>query len=279
MSLWTYFHIKRKIRSPHRRVKNILNLIQRASFCTCLKGSYTLEAAIIIPLIAGYLVTLLSFFYILEIQCAVDEALLYAGRKTAVESCVVKSEEALFLSAEAYMLYALQEQPLINRYLQHGIWGVHLWRSDFYGEEIVLRADYTVRLPISFGEIGKIRLSSQNCFQKWSHDTEEEERETSVYITKYGEVYHAELTCRTLQLSVKSSTIEKIPFLRGKNGQRYYECTRCEWNDSTEERVYYTDYGTLYHKDISCSAIKRMIERINLEEVGDRRPCSFCYGL
>ena len=76
---------------------------------------------------------------------------------------------------------------------------------------------------------------------------------------------------------MKSGTCGEIIFLRGKNGQCYYECSRCDWKDEEKETVYYTDYGTLYHKDIRCSSIKRLVEKIKLEEIGERRPCHFCY--
>lgn len=279
MSLWPFFQSELKMCSPQKCTFKIHIKNQRASFCTCRKASYTLEAAVVIPLVAGYLVTLLFFFSILEIQCEVDEALLYAGRKTAVESSMVDSEEALLLSAEAYMLYALQENSLIEKYIKHGVWGISLWKSEFEGEEIVLRADYVVKLPISFGGIGQVELSSQNCFRKWTGDRVPETEGTFVYVTASGEAYHANLSCRSVNLSVKSTTIDAISFLRGKDGQKYYECSWCEWESSSRERVYYTDYGTLYHKDIGCSAIKRTVEKIELEDVGDKRPCSFCYGL
>lgn len=278
MTLWNFFQLINQIRSPHRRAKKIRNRIQRASFCTCIKGSYTLEAAVVIPLVAVYLVTILFFFSILEIQCKVDEALIYAGRKTAVESSVVSSEEALFLSAEAYLLYALREDTLIEKYVKHGSLGVLLWNSDFENETIILRADYVVELPISLWGIGEIRLHSQNTFRKWTGDRALDEKEDYVYVALYGEVYHKDLLCRSINLSVQSTTVERIDYLRGKNGQIYKECQRCSWEDEEKERVYYTDYGEWYHKNIGCSSIKRTVDKIQKEEVGSRRPCSFCYG-
>ena len=278
MTLWNDFCLKKWISSLHRRMQKIPNPIQRASFCICQKGSYTLEAVMVIPLMARYLVTLLYFFLILNIQCAVDEALLFAGRKTAVESSVVESEEMLFLSAEAYMLYALQDNLLVERYLENGMWGIELWKSNFGGEEIILQAEYTVSLPFSFGSLSELHLTSQNRFRKWSNGRLGEETEDYVYVTPYGEVYHMNLDCRSIRISVKSATIDEIFYIRGKMGQCFYECSHCEWKTDKKERVYYTDYGTLYHKDIACSAIKRTVEKIKLEEVGERRPCSFCYG-
>ena len=278
MSLWDFFQSENINRSPHRRTFYIPNKIQRASFCTCLKGSYTLEAAVVIPLVTAYIVLLLFFFSILEIQWKVDEALLFAGRKTAVESSIVDSQEALFLSAEAYLLYALQDEALVEKYIKHGSFGIHLWKSDFQGDNIILRAEYVIKLPISFGEMGEIKLSSQNMFRKWTGDRVLEENEDFVYVALHGEVYHKDLTCRSINLSVQSTTIEKVSFLRGKNGQKYKECLRCTWKKNSKERVYYTDYGEWYHKDIACSSIKRTVDKISIEDIGERRPCSFCYG-
>lgn len=278
MTLWNFFQSRKRKQIPHkRRRRHKNNPIQRASFCICWKGSYTLEAAVVIPLVAAYLVTVLSFFIILNIQCAVDEALLYTGRKTAVESSIVESEELLLVSAKAYMHHALHENTLVERYIENGLWGIQLWKSDFYGDGIYLRAEYMVKLPMSLWGIGTLKLSSQNYFQKWIGDNPVKEKGEYVYITKNGEVYHANVTCPSIQRSVKETSLEEIPYLRGKDGQRYYECSRCAWKDNRKERVYYTDYGTLYHKDSACNAIIRVTEKVKLSEVSDRRPCSFCY--
>lgn len=279
MTLWTYFRLKRRICSPQRRTFTIHSLFQRASFYICQKGSYTLEAAVVIPLVAMYLVTILSFFSMLEVQCMVEEALIYAGRKTAVESSVIDSEEAMYVSTKAYLLYALQGNSAVEKHVKHGVWGIHLWNSEFEGDELVLRAEYAVELPFSFFGIDEMELNSEYIFQKWTGDDSEEIEESFVYVTQYGEVYHVDLSCRSIRLSVKESTKGEIALLRGKDGQRYYECSGCDWADKNRERIYYTDYGTLYHKNINCSSIKRIIEKIKIEEVGNRRPCSFCYKL
>jgi uncharacterized CHY-type Zn-finger protein len=224
-----------------------------------------------------YLVTILSFFSILETQCMVEEALLYAGRKTAVESSTIDSDEALFLSAEAFLVYVLYDNTLVENHIKHGVLGINLLNSKFDGEEIVLRAEYTVVLPISFFGLDGFEISSEYSFRKWIGDKQEEITDGSmVYVTTYGEVYHTDLSCRSLQLSIKRTTIDKISSLRGENGQKYYECNGCDWNESNKERVYYTDYGTLYHKDITCSKIKRTIQKIEFEEIGNRRLCSYC---
>lgn len=276
MSLWPFFELNMQLCSSQRRTFKIPQINQRASFCICQKASYTLEAAVVIPLITAYLVTFLTFFQILQIQCVVDEALLYAGRKTAVESSIVDSDEVLFVSAEGFLLHALKDNSLIEKRVVHGLLGVQLWESEFDEESIVLTANYIVKLPIGFLGVTQVELSSRCCFQRWNKGTEEEDNEEWVYITPNGEVYHTDISCRTLKLSIKTTSLSTVEELRGLNGQKYYECHHCDWQDNNTERVYYTSYGVLYHKDISCSSLKRTIEKISLDEIGDRRPCSFC---
>lgn len=41
-------------------------------------------------------------------------------------------------------------------------------------------------------------------------------------------------------------------------------------------RLYITNQGDCYHKDLGCSGIKRTVRMIRLSEVGTRRPCSRC---
>ena len=97
-----------------------------------------------------------------------------------------------------------------------------------------------------------------------------------MYITPTGEVYHTSSGCRVLDLSVHAVSIYNIEEERGKNGQKYDLCSRCGNTMLQNEWVYCTDYGTVYHKDTSCSFLKRTIERVEKSSVENRRACSFC---
>ena len=277
MSLWFLSKNFIKKRSPQQRTNiNEPELYQRTSFCIRQSGSYSIEAAVVIPLITGFLVTILSFFRILQVQCCIEEALLYAGRKTAVESSVVESEELLFLSAEAFLAEALHEEELIDRYVENGVWGIQLWKTRIDSQMIHLNATYVIRIPILFWDIGRMEFTSQNSMRRWNASHSDREDVDYVYITPTGEVYHATTGCRVLDLSIHKTDIDQMDKLRGKNGQKYDACTRCALGNK-DGKVYYTDYGTRFHKDLFCSFLKRTIDKIPIEEIGTRRPCSYCY--
>lgn len=272
-------HIKTRIslmKCTRKKQDKIIG--QEASFYTCRKASMTIEATIVIPLGMGVLLMLLFFFRILFIQAAVEEAIVYAGQMTAVESCLWDKEEQLLLSAETKLKYKLLQEENVKRYVTGGILGISLLGSEISENEITLRANYILKFPIEF--LGKkgIWLTSENTFVKWRGDLYGgTENELWVYITKNGSVYHKNTACRSLDLHIQEGKRSDMPQIRGANGQKYYACKRCITSASESYLVYYTDYGKLYHGDLSCSALKRTISKVLLTEVEDRHPCSFCY--
>ncbi len=265
----------KKSLSRHRIV--LVPITKETSLCTFRKGSFTVEAALVIPLAAVFLASILFFLRIIQVQSVVDEALFYAGRKVAAESSITDSEAALFLSAELYFLQILEEYECIENYVQYGSLGISLINSDFSEEDILLRAEYCMKFPVSFFKFGRVYLWQQNAFKKWTGDSVVS-KEDYVYVSKSGEVYHASSDCRSIRLSVKQTDYGKIDKIRGEDGQKYYPCSDCTENISQNSSVYYTEYGILFHGEISCGALKRTVTKIPLSQVGNRRKCSYCYS-
>ena len=278
MSLWNSMQENKRIGSPQSCSHNKRPLNRETSLCICQKASYTVEAVVIIPLMAAFFASILFCFRILQIQVTVEEALVYAGRKTAVESSVVASEDVLLASAKGYFLYALKDNLVVEEYVRGGVLGIFLLGSDCDEEVLTLRASYEVTMPIAFWKIGRIPLYSTNSFQKWNGDQNIVSEEEWVYITDNGTVYHTALSCQTLDLSLREVEFSQIERERGKDGQKYYACSHCCIGKDEGKTVYCTDYGTLYHRELSCRYLKRTVKRISREEVGERLLCSFCSG-
>ncbi len=97
-----------------------------------------------------------------------------------------------------------------------------------------------------------------------------------VYVTQTGTVYHREYTCTHLELSIRSVAEAEIAALRNENGEAYRKCMQCRYAENAFGRLYITNQGDCYHKDLGCSGIKRTVRMIRLSEVGTRRPCSRC---
>lgn len=277
MSLWiknVYLKCRQSLRICMRLNHNNC---KGTSFYICHKASLTVEAAVVVPVMIGFLACVLFFFRVLSVQVSVEEALMYAGRKVAVESCIINSPEAMFLSTEVYLLEALEESDIVSQHVIMGKYGIRMYESEFSGKEIILRAEYDVRLPVRLFAIDRLHLSSANRFEKWQGVRMGEVSNQWVYITPSGRAYHKDLSCRTLDLSIHEVSIVKMSKIRGSDGQKYYPCEECDTTKSQREIVYYTDYGTRYHGEISCSALKRSIRKVLLTEIGDKKACRFCY--
>ena len=260
-------------------VSNNLQYKRETSFCTYHRASMSVEAAVVIPLVMGFFVSILFFFRVLFVQEAVEEALVYAGRMVAVESSLTEDGGALFLSAETLVKSKLSEEEDVEKYVLGGVIGVSLLESEVYGKEILLTASYIVKFPIAFWQQSGILLTSQNSFVKWKGDVYTGvQQEEWVYITETGTVYHKNTSCRSLDLNINEGLLRNVSSYRGVEGQRYTACNKCMKETEPDQTIYFTDYGTLYHGSLACSALKRTIHKILLSEVGERRACSFCYA-
>lgn len=256
------------------------NRYKEASFCICQKASLTVEAVVVIPVALAFLLAIMSFFSILQVQLKVEEALVYAGRRVAVESSVVTEPLLQAATAKALVISELGKEPLIERYVKGDAAGVVILLSSFEGDTIVLHATYSIELPIPFLGNREIILWSRNSFRKWIGNVSVEKGEDDgwVYITPDGEVYHKLESCRSLKLKIKQCFFAHIDMLRGENGQKYYACSCCAEKITNETRIYYTDYGNRYHQRLQCKYLKRTVEKVPLVEVSDRRPCKLCSG-
>lgn len=249
------------------------------SFCTRQKASLTLEAAVVFPLATGFFVSILFLFQILQVQMCVEQALFYAGKKTALESCLVDSESTLKLSAKVFFLYALEEYEVPAKQIMGGVFGISLSSTEISDEDIRLKASYYMKLPIRFFGIRYFPITQKNVFRKWNGTNmgvDEQKGNSYVYVTPSGNAYHKTSSCRSLDLSIQKTSMEQIANLRGADGQKYYACSLCNTATSAG-MVYYTKYGYLYHTDIGCSAIKRTILKRSINEVGSRTACKYCY--
>jgi hypothetical protein len=251
---------------------------KKASLCARQQASYTLEAAVILPLLAGFFVAILFFFRVLQVETQVQEALDYASRKTACEASAISSGVALNASAEGYFRKELGQYTLPEKYVYGGNLGISLLGSTCEGNEVRLRATYTMKLPIAFFGGKGVVLAQGSTVHKWIGDRDDGQQEDYVYVTETGTVYHRSRQCSYLDLSIRTANAAELSGLRNKNGHKYYACSHCAEEIPASGIVYITDYGIGYHAELSCSGLKRTVYLIPLAEVGTKGSCSRCGG-
>lgn len=244
-----------------------------------LSASLTVEAAVIIPLVAAFFVAILMFFRIIQIQGAVQEALVYTCRKTAASTLLENDFESL---AQSQIIFRknLLNQKIVEKYVVNGSDGISLIKSELSGEFVSLHAIYHIKIPIGFFHLNSISMEQTTQSRKWigMDPKESNALKTYVYVTEYGTVYHMSTKCSFLDLTIKDCNISEISNLRNKNGHKYSPCNRCVEERDESETLYITDYGTCYHTDPSCSALKRTVYKIPFTEIGARTKCKKCGG-
>lgn len=246
---------------------------------TRLSGVLTLEAAVVLPMAACFFVSILFFFRVMQVQLEMQKVLDDTGRQMAVylaEEENIGKEAAV---SELFFRKELMGRENIKKYVPGGILGVSIASSVFMENEICIKAEYDIRLPVSLLGIRNIPMFQSSCCRKWNGwkpDNEADESDNWVYVTETGTVYHTMRSCTYLTLSIESVSRSAIPQLRNENGEKYYECERCAAKENKFGKVYITNQGKRYHKDLNCSGIKRTIYMIRLSEAGERRMCSKC---
>lgn len=241
------------------------------------KASYTLEAVVVFPLVAVFLVMILFLFRVIQVERDIQVALYQTGRKVAVQQSLGYGEVAEFALAQYYFQQEIKENEYIQDYVKGQNLGIVLLCDREETEYIHLKASYTVEFPISLFSWDGLSMTAQCKQHYWNgRKISEEEGEEYVYITPEGEVYHLTDQCSYLDLSIYRTEIEEISVLRNLYGQKYYSCERCADKNENAEFVYVTYYGTAYHTSLDCSALKRTVQKVLKSEVSDRRICSKC---
>jgi hypothetical protein len=240
------------------------------------KASFTLEAAVVIPLAAGFLAAMLFWFRVLEVETEVYTALSYASRQTAAASALSGNDGEEFALAEVFFLSKLSKAENAGKYLSTAQKLMLLAESEVDGDYVDLVADYRISLPIAFFALKDIHIRQESKSRKWTGSQSDDSDEVYVYVTETGTVYHLTRECRYLDLSIRSADGGEVGTLRNQNGYKYYECERCAARKTKSNFVYVTDYGAAFHYSLECSGLKRTVSIILKSQAEDKKVCSKC---
>lgn len=97
-----------------------------------------------------------------------------------------------------------------------------------------------------------------------------------VFVTAHGTVYHRDLSCTHIKLSISQVGKAEIEALRNQGGEKYHSCEMC--GKHAGGQVYITKEGNRYHSTLDCSGLKRTIKEVSLEELDGKKACSKCGG-
>ena len=162
-------------------------LNERISLCN-LKGSLTVEAALILPFFMMILISFFSFF---------------SKYASAAE---LKNQAAAEAKRNAITMGTMGLDASGDVTIYKSEYGKDLWINPFYKEEKIVQ--------------------SAVC-RPWIGFTELEILETYVYITPEGSVYHLFSDCTHLKLSIRQELLLGVEKLRNLYGEKYSKCELC----------------------------------------------------
>lgn len=225
-----------------KKQKNIFS--KKMSSFASLEGSMAVEAALAIPLFLFFMITILSIIFMYQQYCMTLSELHQSGKELAMYGYfyenIIQTEDDMVELVEVNKVESIiSVMPFTTFYTKNNCY-MRAWTG------------YDVEMS---GEVST--------------------EEAVVYITETGTVYHRNRSCTYLNLSIEMIESTELTSYQNASGENYSACEIC--GDSGIGSLYYiTEYGNRYHKNLSCSGLKRTITCIRISEVGDRIACSRC---
>ena len=267
---------KLKISLP---VKKKSQLPKKAPPYVRMEASYMAEIAVALPIYAAFMVFLLFFFQVLMVQQTVGNALLTTSRELSVWEYEREGKRTAGLPlAKVLFLKNIGQNGVVGKYVRGGTIGISLSDSDFMGDYIELKADYTMRLPVRLWKEQGISLTQKIKVRKWTgRSYDHKEGDEIVYMTPNGTVYHRKKNCTYLYPKVKGVSENQLAAIRNQNGGKYYPWTKCgQGKGAGHSLVYITTYGSHYHRKSDCSRIRHAILAVPLKQVEGKWAGSKC---
>ena len=217
------------------------------------KGSMTVEAALVIPLVLYAWMLLISLIGMTGYKIQVQDRMTGAGRRLAALAC---DHEDRVRSGWFVSLYAALSDIGVPAAGVDG--GFDFAASRVLQGDPWLRLCVRYRLQPIYPVFGVTRVSvvQRADIRAWlGYDSSEaasfsqDEGSETVYVTENGRVYHTDRLCTHIELSVR-----RVPESEAKE---YPPCERCE--DMGGLTYYVAENGICYHKSLSCGGLKRTV--------------------
>ena len=235
------------------------------------RGSITVEASIAVSVFFFAMLTLSSILELIYLQANIRSALCHVGKQMAAESYL----QPLVLTEQ--MERRMWE--LIDEEWKDQV-EIDCSRSRRYLTTTIMElvVDYEAELPWFMFRIPILSRSEKLRIKGWTGrdglglGTGMDE---IVYMTANGIVYHEDLNCSYLDLSIRPIAGSDIEEYRNAGGEKYYSCERCNGFGQTDT-VYITEHGNRYHRSFMCSGLKRIIYTVSKKDIFGIGGCSKC---
>lgn len=247
-----------------------------------IKASYSLEAALVMPLFIYAMIAIIFMMRVIGVQHGVKTAIDDTAKLVSVcggnfDGHQATEPTSLSVAAVATAKIAANKTPV--DFVTLGIAGFNFLNTEVTDKDITIVVKYYMKIPLApdFGHKGFLITQRAHAkrFTGFHIEDEKDETEDYVYVTKYGEAYHEDLNCAYLKLSIRSVSENQLSSERNTDGHKYRKCPFC--GRKGYGAYYVTDYGECYHTRLDCPGLNRTIRRITREEAEKSyHACSKC---
>ncbi len=251
---------------------------KRAFLCGVHKGSLTIEAALALPLVIFFSISIIYFCVIFQLQMNIQIKLQEVAGEIGKTGYITEDLKVFnYIYLKGKMENTKFKEYLNKSCIVNGSQGIDYLESTFFDREGVVDivAKYDVIIPFIPEKVFSIPCIQRVRFRSWigkKIEPDEELEDDIVYITSTGSVYHETKECSHLKLSISQCSFSSLEFLRNDSGGIYKPCEICGGLSDVENSiVYITESGDSWHSTLSCSGLKRDIIEIPISEVGDRK--------
>lgn len=273
---------------------------KRVSSFASLKASLTVEAACILPLFILACVMMLYLIEGIRLQIHIGTAIVQTSKEFSQYGYITTDlfghtsedqEEWKDIIGEKFQIVVMKERVvelagreyLNGSIIKNGTIGLDFSSSKILEErqELDLVVSYKLRLPFQIIRLPDLTVVQRGKSRVWTGYCGKEEENTEqnvdkVFVTSNGSVYHLELECSYLDLSIMSCPASEIESKRAMSNNTYKACERC--HPEGQLQVYYTLYGTAFHKHKSCGGLVRYVREISINKINGEKPCERCGG-
>lgn len=280
-------HRKEKILSPPTIFSKFQDI--RAFLFASLRGTMTVEAALVLPLFLFFMIGAIQYGTVMETAVKFGTAMAETGKSMAASAYASKyggDPGGIAQAAGGALSAAYAKSKVLSKAGDtSSVKNANMALSSFLdGDEMIdLVLTYQIKSPISivklpgnfFLQRARVRgWTGRNTGNDGGGDgTGEESGDNIVYVTATGSVYHDDPDCTHLKLSIRQVDYGDLKTLRNNSGGKFHACEKC--GAAAGESVYITNEGNRYHSSLGCSGLKRTVTQVNREEC-NLRACSKC---
>lgn len=254
------------VRQMNVRQINTRQINRGITRCTCQKAVLTAEAAAVLPFFVCFMVFILYFFRILQVHAGVAQALQYAGRRTAAEYNIdagQKSDNGKEINFTALEADSETDTNLSSAYEKTE-------NADSAAQQDDAENDFTaglsglVRAKLYFVK----QLKKQNCpLQYVNRGITGISLMQSDFSGNYVELK------AVYRMKLPVSLLGKIQFqiVQEAKCRKWTGYQIGENSKESDEWLYYTEHGTVYHTRRSCTHLDLSIRGVSYTQAASAR--------